>query len=157
MKELDQLREAVEHTHGGTATFAQSVPVRETLEGKMVWEGVVHVFDLARHPSATRAYAWSTPIEGSTKRRFLAVLHTDRINSPLEAVRAAIVAENKKTVISCAQISAIAGFIVVVAGIVITGFELIRGRGIFLGPHQFLDIPVPGIRASLTFRGAQGR
>jgi hypothetical protein len=81
--------------HGGTATLAQSVPVRETFEGKTVWEGVVHVFDLVGHPIAPRAYAWSSPIEGSTKRRLFAVLHTDRINSPLEAVRAAIVAEHR--------------------------------------------------------------
>jgi hypothetical protein len=84
--------------HGGTATLAQAVPVRETFEGKTVWEGVVHVFDLAGHPTATRAYAWSSPIEGSTKRRFFAVLHTSRINSPLEAVRAAIVPEHKREV-----------------------------------------------------------
>jgi hypothetical protein len=90
-----QLREAVERMHGGTATLAQSVPVRETFEGKPVWEGVVHVFDLIGHSTATRAYTWSSPIEGSTKRRFFAVLHTARINSPLEAVRAAIVAEHK--------------------------------------------------------------
>ena len=67
----------------------------QAFDGKTVWEGVVHVFDLAEHPTATRAYAWSSPIEGSTKRRFFAVLHTARINSPLEAVRAAIVAESK--------------------------------------------------------------
>ena len=30
-------------------TLAQSVPVRETFEGKTVWEGVVHVFDLTGH------------------------------------------------------------------------------------------------------------
>jgi hypothetical protein len=95
--ESDQLREAVERLHGGTATFAQSVPVRETFHGKPVWEGVVHVFDLAGHPTATRAYAWSSPIEGSTKRRFFAVLHTERISSPVEAVRAAIVAEHQQT------------------------------------------------------------
>src|ERR1700722_10086664 len=94
----DELKSALENLHGGTATLAQSVPVRETFEGKTVWEGVVHVFDLAGHPTATRAYAWSSPIEGSTKRRFSAVLHTDRINSPLEAVRAAIVAEYKREV-----------------------------------------------------------
>ncbi len=93
--EPDQLREAVQNMHGGTATLAQSVPIRETFDGKPVWEGVVHVFDLAGHPTATRAYAWSSPIEGSTKRRFFAVLHTARINSPLEAVRAAIVAEHR--------------------------------------------------------------
>jgi hypothetical protein len=84
--EADQLRETVERMHGGTATLAQSVPVRETFEGQTAWEGVVHVFDLSGHPIATRAYAWSSPIEGSTKRRFFAVLHTERISSPLEAV-----------------------------------------------------------------------
>jgi len=46
--EVDQLKRTVENMHGGTATLAQSVPVRETFEGKTVWEGVVHVFDLAR-------------------------------------------------------------------------------------------------------------
>jgi hypothetical protein len=81
--------------HGGTATFSQSVPVRETFDAKVVWEGVVHVFDLVGHPAATRGYTWSSPIEGSTKRRFFAVLHTARINSPVEAVRMAIVAENR--------------------------------------------------------------
>jgi hypothetical protein len=58
-------------------------------------EGVVQSSISLTHPTATRAYAWSSPIEGSTKRRFFAVLHTDRINSPLKAVRAAIVAEHR--------------------------------------------------------------
>src|SRR6202047_907694 len=91
----ENLQATIENMHGGSAKFPQSVPVRETFEGKPVWEGVVHVFDLGGHPTATRAYAWSSPIEGGTKRRFFAVLHTERINSPLEAVRAAIVAEHK--------------------------------------------------------------
>jgi len=82
---------------GGTAIFAQSVPVRETFEGKPVWEGVVHVFDLTGHPTATRAYAWSSPIEGSTKRRFFAVLHRPPVDRPQAAVRAAIVAERRKS------------------------------------------------------------
>jgi hypothetical protein len=93
--DADQLKQAVENMHGGTATLAHTVPILETFEGKIVWEGVVHVFDLAGHPTATRVYAWSSPIEGSTKRRFFAVLHTERINSPIEAVRAAIVAEHR--------------------------------------------------------------
>jgi hypothetical protein len=94
--EYDQLRETVEKMHGGTAALVQSVPVRETFDGKPVWEGVVHVFDLAGHPTATRAYAWSSPIEGSTKRRFFAVLHQPPVDSPQAAVRAAIVAEHKR-------------------------------------------------------------
>jgi hypothetical protein len=62
----------------------------------MVWEGVVHVFALTGHPTASQAYAWSSPIEGSKKRRFLAVLHQPPVTLPVEAVRAAIVAEARK-------------------------------------------------------------
>lgn len=61
----------------------------------MVWEGVVHVFDLAGHPKAARAYAWSCPVEGNIKRRFYAVLHLEAIRSPLDAVRATVVAEQR--------------------------------------------------------------
>jgi len=93
--EADQLKQAVENTHGGTATFVQTVPVREVHGDELVWQGMVHVFDLAGHPTATRAYAWSSAVANSARRRFYAVLHTERINSPLEAVRAAIVAEHK--------------------------------------------------------------
>src|SRR5271169_3696999 len=93
--EVDQLREAVERMHGGTAAFAQSVPVRETFDGETVWEGAVHVFDLIGHPSATRAYAWSSPIEGTAKRRFFAVLHLPPVDGPITAVRVAIVGEHR--------------------------------------------------------------
>jgi hypothetical protein len=93
--EADQLKQAVEGMHGGTATLSQSVPVHEEFEGKVVWEGVVHVFDLTGHPTATRAYAWSSPIEGSTKRQFFAVLHQPPVDSPQAAVRAAIVARHR--------------------------------------------------------------
>jgi hypothetical protein len=91
-----ELRRAVERMHGGTATFTQSVPIRETFEGKSVWEGVVHVFDLTGHPTATRAYAWSSPIEENTQRRFFAVLHQPPVDSPQAAVRAAIIAEHQR-------------------------------------------------------------
>jgi hypothetical protein len=90
------LQKAVERMHGCKATLAQSVPVRERHGDAVVWEGVVHVFDLTGHPKATRAYAWSSPIEGSDKRRIFAVLHLPPVTSPIEAVRAAIVAETRE-------------------------------------------------------------
>jgi hypothetical protein len=93
---VDQLKSAVEDQHGGTATFLQSVPVKEVFEGKTVWEGVVHDFDLAGHPDAERAYAWSTTLEWGN-RRFYAVLHMGRVTGPVEAVRAAIVRERKRS------------------------------------------------------------
>ena len=88
-----ELKRAVENQHGCTATFVQSVPVEEAFEGEMVWDGVVHVFQIHGHPKASKAYAWSSPIKGSDKRRFFAVLHQGPVTSPVEAVRAAIVAE----------------------------------------------------------------
>ena len=92
----ESLKAAVEGMHGGTATFVQAVPVREKFKGAPVWEGVVHVFDLEGHPKATRAYAWSSPVAGSKNRGMFAVLQIPPINSPLDAVRAAIAAEYSK-------------------------------------------------------------
>ena len=91
-----ELAKSIEAQHGGHATLAQTVPVNERFNGQAVWEGVVHVFDLEGHPKATRAFAWSSPIDGSDKRRFFAVLQLGAIQSPLDAVRAAIVAENRR-------------------------------------------------------------
>jgi hypothetical protein len=88
----DQLQQAVEGQHGGKAVLVSVEPVKETT----VWEGTVHVFDLDGHPGATRAYAWSHMVgETGERRRFFAVLHLGGIRSPVDAVRAAIVAENK--------------------------------------------------------------
>ncbi|MES1180004.1 MAG: hypothetical protein ABUL43_02290, partial [Hyphomicrobium sp.] len=72
----DQLRQAVESQHGGQARFVQAVPVRDEFRGQIAFEGVVHVFDLLGHPTASRAYAWSTLLSEETgRRRFYAVLH----------------------------------------------------------------------------------
>jgi hypothetical protein len=90
-----RLKQAIESQLGGLATLAQSVRVRVALYGMPVWEDVVHVFNLAGHRNATRAYAWSSPIEGSTRRRFFTVLHMGGVRSPLDAVRAAIAAEHR--------------------------------------------------------------
>jgi len=93
---IESLKAAVEELHGGTATFVQAVPVREMFKREVVWEGVVHVFNLALQDSEEVAYSWSSPIEGTEKRRFFAVLAIPPINSPADAVRAAIVAEHRK-------------------------------------------------------------
>ena len=92
---IESLKEAIEAMHGGTATFLQVVPVRERFEGAPVWEGVVHVFELDQGGFYRTAYAWSSPVEGSDKRRIYAVLAIPPINSPADAVRASIVAESR--------------------------------------------------------------
>lgn len=90
-----ELQHAVESQHECKATLAHDVAVNLKHEGQDVWNGMVHVFALHGHRTADRAYAWSSPIEGSTKRRFFAVLHAAPIQSASDAVRAAIVAEHR--------------------------------------------------------------
>jgi hypothetical protein len=92
----EQLRQAVELQHKCVARFTCVESVSETFLGAAVWDGVVHVFDLSGHPTAARAYAWSSPIEGSDKRRFYAVLHVPPVRSAADAVRAAIVEEYRR-------------------------------------------------------------
>jgi hypothetical protein len=91
----NELKRAVENQHGCIATLLQSVPVKETFDGKTVWDGIVHVFRIDGHPKARKAYAWPSPIAGSDKRRFFAVLHLPPVTSPAEAVRAAMVAKQR--------------------------------------------------------------
>ena len=92
---VDELRQAVERQHLCRAKLASVEPVKETFEGKTVWEGSVHVFEITGHPRSHKAYAWSSLVEGSDRRRFYAVLHLGGIRSPLDAVRAALEAERR--------------------------------------------------------------
>ena len=92
---VDALHEAVEHLHQCHATFREVVPVVEHFDGKTVWEGEVQVFDLTGHPTASVCYAWASPVEGSEKKKFYAVLHIPPVTSPIEAVRASIVSDFK--------------------------------------------------------------
>ena len=55
----------------------------------------MHVFDITGHSKAKRAYAWSSPIEGSERRKFYAVLELLPVASAQDAVRAAIVADHR--------------------------------------------------------------
>ncbi len=92
---VEALRDAIRDLHGCESRWVEAVPVTETFEGETVWEGVVQVFDLIDHPKAKRAYAWSHETDEG-KRRYVAVLHSGGIDSPVNAVKAAIVADYQK-------------------------------------------------------------
>lgn len=89
------LRRAIRDLHGCDARWVESVPVMETFEGHTVWEGVVEVFGLIGHPTAKRAYAWAHQTDAGT-RRYVAVLHLGPVDSPQQAVQAAIVRESRR-------------------------------------------------------------
>jgi hypothetical protein len=89
-------KEAIRSTYGVEARFVEAVPVTETFQGETVWSGIVHVFDLIDHPEASRAYVWSELQDGISARQTVKViLHAGPVESPLDAVRAAIMKEYK--------------------------------------------------------------
>jgi hypothetical protein len=91
----DQLKQAVESRHGGKATFVQCVPVHEKHGDHTVWEGGVSVFNLRGSSSgAFRAYAWSHELPNG-EQQFFAILHSPQTVGPMEAVRAAMLADRK--------------------------------------------------------------
>lgn len=92
----EKLKQAVEHMHQCTARLIEAVPISEMFQGQPAWQGIVHIFDLSGHPTATRCYAWSSLVGETGKRRFFAVLHIPPITSAQDAVRAAIVQEYRK-------------------------------------------------------------
>ena len=87
---LSTFHEAIRATHGASAVLLHHDRVVEDFEGQRVWEGEVLVFTLKGHSTAKLCYCWE--VDG----RVTAVLGKLPINSPLAAVRAAIVAEVKK-------------------------------------------------------------
>jgi len=94
MSYIEELREVIRRLHGVESTHVASVPVKETFQGRTVWEGIVEVFDLIEHPSATKLYAWSHATDNpDNSKRHVTVLHSHPVISPLLAVRAVILQE----------------------------------------------------------------
>ena len=85
------LQKAIEDLHNCSASFQKSVPIKEEFEGRMAWEGIVHIFDLTDHPEANKCYFWSSHIEDSEKRKSYAVLHIPPVDSSEKVVRASII------------------------------------------------------------------
>jgi hypothetical protein len=84
------LKQAVEELHDCQASYVTTQHVRESLAGKLVWDGAVAVFGVAGHPAATTCYAWSVEEPGSDRRTVYAVLHYAPVQSARDAVRASL-------------------------------------------------------------------
>ncbi len=94
MTYIEELQDAIRKLHGAEPIHIKSVPVKETFQGKPVWDGVVEVFALEGHPQARIAYAWTHDTDDPKKsKRHVTVLHVPPVTSPEEAVRAAIIQE----------------------------------------------------------------
>ena len=92
MNELSEegFERAIQATHGAKSRFVSRERVHERFEGQTVWIGEVLTFELLDHPKATRCYAWE--VDGQVT----AVLGVGPVDSPIKAVRAAILAEGEE-------------------------------------------------------------
>lgn len=86
-----QLKKAVETNCSCKATYVGVELVAETSQGRIVWEGKVHVFALEGSSRAHYCYAWSVPLAGSDKSWIFTVPQSSLILTPCDAVRASIV------------------------------------------------------------------
>jgi hypothetical protein len=91
---IEELRDVIRRLHSAESKHVESVPVKETFQGKTVWEGIVEVFELVGYPKAPIVYAWSRETDDpKLPRRHVTVVHIHPVTSPILAVRAAIVQE----------------------------------------------------------------
>ena len=91
MDYLDELKAKIRLLHGYDAMHAQTVPVREVFQGKVIWDGEVEVFELLGHAKARRCYAWGYPNEKEPDRLdVVTVLEIPPVVSPQTAVTAVL-------------------------------------------------------------------
>ena len=97
MNYIEALQETIKHTHGCGSKHIDSISVTETYKKKVIWTGVVEVFELINHPKASICYAWGHHLEHTKKKsRYVTVLNIPPIDTPLKAVRAAIISESRE-------------------------------------------------------------
>jgi len=93
---IQELRDVIHHLHGAKAKHVESVPVKETFQGRTVWDGTVEVFSLEGHPKTDKVYAWIHHTnDPAHPKRHVTVLHIPPVVSPQTAVQAVIVQDFK--------------------------------------------------------------
>jgi hypothetical protein len=85
-----EFRVAIHQTHNcETEELEKVVRVVVSRSRGPAWEGDVHVFKLSGHSKAARCYAWPEAL-GDTATLIRAVLHSEKISSPEQAVRSVL-------------------------------------------------------------------
>jgi hypothetical protein len=87
-KEIEKLQRTIRARRSCKVLYIKSVPVRQEFEGRIAWEGEVAIFQLQKHPTARRCYAWSLK-EGS-ETRAVTVLELSPVSSAESAVKVAM-------------------------------------------------------------------
>jgi hypothetical protein len=94
MDYLGELRSTIRRLHRCEASHTRTEPVREVVNGQVMWEGKVEVFAIVGHDQALRCYAWGH-LHESGKWEVTTVLAIPPVVSAQSAVLAAFVARVK--------------------------------------------------------------
>jgi hypothetical protein len=96
MEYIEALKDMILRLHDCKADHVETVSVTETCRDKTVWQGDVEVFHIRGHPKAKRCYAWAHASgKDDQGKRYVAVLELPPVDSPQNAVKAAIIEEFK--------------------------------------------------------------
>src|SRR2546427_10993106 len=97
MNYIEELQDVIRRLHGSESTHVETVPIKETHEGRTIWEGEVEVFDLHDHPQTSRVYAWAHETDDADRpRRHVTVLHIPPATTPRKAVQVSIVKDYRE-------------------------------------------------------------
>jgi hypothetical protein len=94
VSEIDFLREVVIKFYGHPASHVETVPVHGVFFGKTV-EHKVEVFNIEGHVKATQCFAW-TYRDNEGRTRYTTLLRMSPVETPQDAVKAALVAQAEK-------------------------------------------------------------
>ena len=85
---LERLGLVIAQIHKCSCDHVCSTAVKETLRGKVLWEGAVETFKLIGHPKAQRCYAW-TQSDGKSfdVGKVVSVLKIPPVKCPHDAVK----------------------------------------------------------------------
>ena len=86
---LWNLSEAIARMHDCSVTHSETVRVIERVGDEFAFNGDVEIFDLSGHPKASKAFGWAWKDEAG-EIQYIGILNVPPIESPREAVQAAI-------------------------------------------------------------------
>jgi hypothetical protein len=88
------LADAIQKGYGCKAVFKETVPIKETFQGKTVWDGEVEVFEV-NHKDTRTCYGWGFDNDKG-KTEFVTVLAIPPITTPLKAVQSYLISLSKR-------------------------------------------------------------
>jgi hypothetical protein len=93
-EDTEALKAVIEREHGGTATVIGTELVTAMWHGLIAWQGVVQIYALTGDAQFKTVYAWLAHADGSGNRRVYTALRGGAVNTPWDAVNAAIAENN---------------------------------------------------------------